>query len=175
MSKKNIAAVVEELVRPTVEELGYRLWDVEYSRIGTEFHLEITIDSDAGIWIEDCEKVHRAIDPILDEADPIENSYRLEVSSPGIERVLRTDAHILACIGAVVEARFFKPQNGKKSVVGAIASYEDGKLTLVTPEDEELLLDRKDIAALHTVWTDEEIEEEETPADGENNDGKSTL
>ena len=152
MSKKSIAEIVEELLRPTVEELGYILWDVEYSKIGTEYHLEITIDSEEGIDIEDCEKVHRAIDPILDEADPIDNAYRLSVSSPGIERELRTDAHLLASIGEVVELRFFKAQNGAKSLVGALSAYENGKVTVVTPSDEELSFERKEISRIRTVY-----------------------
>ena len=152
MSKKSIADIVSELLRPTVEELGYELWDVEYSKIGTEYHLELTIDSDEGINIEDCEKVHRAIDPILDEADPIENAYRLSVSSPGFERELRTDRQILLSIGEVVELRFFKPQNGVKSLVGALEGYEDGKLRIVTPTDESLTFDRRDVSRIRTVF-----------------------
>ncbi len=155
MSKKSVAEIVEELLRPTVEELGYFLWDVEYSKIGTEYHLELTIDSDEGINIEDCEKVHRAIDPILDEADPIENAYRLSVSSPGVERELRTDKHLELSIGEVVELRFFKPQNGVKSLVGALSSYEGGVLTVVTPADETLRFERRDISRIRTVFFQE--------------------
>lgn len=152
MSKKNVAEVVSDLLRPTVEELGYMLWDVEYSKIGTEYHLELTIDSEEGITIEDCERVHRAIDPILDEADPIENAYRLSVSSPGIERELRTEAHILASLGEVVELRFFKAVDGAKSMVAVISAYENGKITVVTPEDKEYIFERKEISRIHTVY-----------------------
>ena len=70
--KKTIRETVREAIEPTVVELGYRIWDVTYAKVGADYHLEITIDSDAGIGIEDCERVHRAIDPILDEVDPIE-------------------------------------------------------------------------------------------------------
>ena len=73
--KKSIKETVREAIEPTVNELGYRIWDVLYSKIGADYHLEITIDSDDGIDIDDCERVHRAIDPILDEADPIEGFY----------------------------------------------------------------------------------------------------
>ncbi len=152
MAKKNVAATVEELLRPTVEELGYQLWDVSYAKIGTEYHLEITIDSEEGISIIDCEKVHRAIDPILDEADPIEGAYRLEVSSPGIERELRTDAHLAASIGLVVELRFFAAQNGAKTLTAALASFTDDSLTVVTPDDVEHVFARKDISRIHTVF-----------------------
>ena len=108
--KKGIKETVREAIEPTVAELGYKIWDVTYSKIGADYHLEITIDSEAGIYIEDCEKVHRAIDPILDEIDPIEGFYYLDVSSPGLERELRTDEHIAASIGQRVEAKLFAPK-----------------------------------------------------------------
>ena len=152
MAKKNVATVVEELLRPTVEELGYILWDVSDAKIGTEYHLEITIDSEEGISIIDCEKVHRAIDPILDEADPIENAYRLEVSSPGIERELRTDAHLAASLGCVVELRFFAAKDGAKTVVGALLAFDAEKITVVTPDDAEHSFLRKEISRIRTVY-----------------------
>ena len=152
MAKKNIATVVEELLRPTVEELGYMLWDVSYAKIGTEYHLEITIDSEEGITINDCERVHRAIDPILDEADPIENAYRLEVSSPGIERELRTDAHLEASIGLVVELRFFAAQNGAKTLLGALAGFDADNVTVVTEDDVEHTFARRDVSHIRTVY-----------------------
>ena len=152
MAKKSVAETVAELLRPTVEELGYMLWDVSYAKIGTEYHLEITIDSEEGISISDCEQVHRAIDPILDEADPIEGSYRLEVSSPGIERELRTDAHLAASIGLVAELKFFAAQNGSKSLVGAISAFDAQSITVVTPDDVEHTFARRDISRIHTVY-----------------------
>ena len=152
MAKKNVATVVEELIRPTVEQLGYLLWDVSYAKVGTEYHLEITIDSEEGISIEDCEKVHRAVDPILDKADPIENAYRLEVSSPGIERELRTDAHLAASVGLVVELRFFAAQSGAKTLVGALAAFDAKTLTVVAPDDVEHVFAREDISRIRTVY-----------------------
>lgn len=96
-SSGGIAAAVTKLAEPLAEELGYFLWDVEYVKEGSEMYLRITIDSEEGITIEDCEKMHRAIDPILDEADPIDEAYHLEISSPGIERELKNDMHVEAC------------------------------------------------------------------------------
>ncbi len=122
--KKNTAQLVRELVEPTVNQLGYRIWDVEYGKIGTELHLEITIDSDNGIDIEDCEKVHRAIDPIIDEADPIEEFYHLDVSSPGIERSIRTEEHYEKCMGKTVSLKLFAAVDGKKSVIGTLSSFD---------------------------------------------------
>lgn len=130
MKKQSIAEAVAALLLPTVEELGYRLWDVEYGKEGADFHLTVTIDSDNGITIDDCERVHRAIDPILDEADPIEDAYYLNVSSPGIERVLRTEAHLLASIGERVELRFFAAIDGQKTVRGTLLSVDAESVTL---------------------------------------------
>ena len=153
--KKNVRDTVREAIEPTVTELGYSIWDVTYSKIGADYHLEITIDHERGIGIEDCEKVHRAIDPILDECDPIEGFYYLEVSSPGIERELRTEEHIKACIGVTVEAKLFRPKDGRKSVVGVLADYKDG--SVVIKENElEITLERQEISKLATVYTDEE-------------------
>ena len=149
---KNIASQVAELLSPIiVDELGYILWDVEYVKEGSEYYLRITIDSEEGIYIEDCEKVHRAIDPILDEADPIENSYRLEVSSPGIERELRTEEHILSCIGWEVEAKLYAAVEGAKAHRGTIVSFADGILVLDTGAG-TLKLERKNIGGLKTVY-----------------------
>ena len=149
--KKGIKETVREAIEPTVTELGYRIWDVIYSKIGADYHLEITIDSDNGINIEDCERVHRAIDPILDEVDPIEGFYYLEVSSPGVERELRTEEHITLSVGVKVEAKLFTPKDGRKSIVGILSAYADGVLT-ITAEDGEIALDRKDISKITTVF-----------------------
>jgi len=152
--KKNVRETVREAILPTVTELGYRIWDVTYSKIGADYHLEITIDSDEGISIDDCEKVHRAIDPILDECDPIEDFYYLEVSSPGIERELRTEEHILACIGEVVEAKLFAAHEGRKSIVGELVAFEDGRV-VIDEDGNEVSLARADISKLTTVYVEE--------------------
>ena len=153
--KKNVRETVREAILPTVTELGYRIWDVTYGKIGADYHLEITIDCDRGINIDDCEKVHRAIDPILDECDPIEGFYYLEVSSPGIERDLRTDEHILACIGMAVEAKLFAPKDGRKSIVGTLVGYEDG-IVKIDEAGTELALPRAEISKLATIYVEAE-------------------
>ena len=158
--KKNIAATVTELLSPTVAELGYDLWDVVYEKEGSEWYLRITIDKFEGITIEDCERVHRAIDPILDEADPIENAYHLEVSSPGIERELRTPRHIeeFTGTGERVEVRFYAPRDGKKTVTCEISAYDadTDTLTLMT-EAGEMTLSRGDCAKITTVFDFDDI------------------
>ena len=150
MKKQNIAEAVATLLVGTVEGLGYRLWDVEYAKEGADYHLTITIDSDAGITIDDCERVHRAIDPILDEADPIDDAYILNVSSPGVERVLRTDAHLAASIGERVELRFFAAVDGQKAVRGTLLSATADAVTL----DGERSYQRSAISKISTVYFD---------------------
>ena len=149
--KKTIRETVKDGIEPIVTELGYRIWDITYGKIGADYHLEITIDSDNGIEISDCEKVHRAIDPILDEIDPIEGFYYLEVSSPGVERDLRTDEHISLSVGEKVEAKLFAPKDGIKSVIGTLSSFEDG-IVKISAEGVEYSFARSDISKIKTVY-----------------------
>lgn len=149
--KKSIKETVREAIEPTVTELGYSIWDITYSKIGADYHLEITIDNEAGINIEDCEKVHRAIDPILDECDPIETFYYLEVSSPGVERELRTDEHIAGCVGMKVEAKLFASHDGMKSVVGILGEPADGKI-VIDMDGKTVELQKSEISKLSTVY-----------------------
>ena len=149
--KKTIRETVREAIEPTVVELGYRIWDVTYAKVGADYHLEITIDSDAGIGIEDCERVHRTIDPILDEVDPIEGFYYLDVSSPGLERELRTEEHYRLSLGAAVEAKLFAAKDGAKSIVGKLSSYEDGKFVIAT-ELGDVTLEKSEISKLTIVF-----------------------
>ncbi len=147
--------MVEELLRPTVEGLGYMLWDVEYEKIGSEMNLTITIDKEEGIWISDCETVHRAIDPILDEADPIEDAYRLNVSSKGLEPELRTEFHIESSIGEIVEVRLFAAKNGKKSYIGILESYEAPKITILLENDEKITFERNEVSKISIRYIEE--------------------
>ena len=149
--KKGIKETVREAVLPIAQEMGYRIWDVTYSKVGADYHLEITIDSDNGIDIKDCERFHRAIDPVLDEIDPIEGFYYLDVSSPGLERELRTEEHITLSIGSKVEAKLFVAKDGTKSVVGTLESYEDGAVTVFTPLG-SVRLEKNEISKLTTVF-----------------------
>ena len=148
----SVAEVVRDIAAPVAEELGYFIWDVEFVKEGGRRILRITIDSADGITIDDCEKLHRAIDPLLDEANPIEDAYYLEVSSPGIERELRTDMHIEACEGWDVEVRLYAPLNGAKSYLGKLAGLnEAGEVLLaVQGKDEPMAFPRASVASLKT-------------------------
>jgi len=149
--KKNIRDTVREAVGPIITELGYDIWDITYQKVGADYHLEITIDKEDGIDIEDCEKVHRAIDPILDECDPIEGFYYLDVSSPGIERELRTAEHISRSVGQKVLAKLFAQKDGKKTVKGILSAFEDGKITITEPTG-EVILTQSEISKFTTVY-----------------------
>ena len=149
---KGIAATVREGISPVADALGYMLWDVEYLKEGARRILRVTIDSEDGITIEDCERMHRAIDPILDEIDPIEDAYDLEVSSPGIERDLRTDAHIDACVGERVEVRFFAPFEGQKSIEGVLAGRDGSEALLLEIGEQVKAFPRQSIAKIRTVF-----------------------
>ena len=149
--KKSIKETVRDAVSETITGLGYEIWDITYAKIGADYHLEITIDSPNGINIEDCEKVHRAIDPILDECDPIEGFYYLDVSSPGVERELRTEQHISRSVGEKVRAKLFAQKDGKRVIVGILSAFEDGKLT-ISEESGDIILTPAEISKLNTVF-----------------------
>ncbi len=154
-NQKNIAGTVTALLEPTVNEMGYDLWDVEYVKEGARYYLRITIDSENGIGIEDCEAVHRAIDPILDEADPIENSYYLEVSSPGIERVLRKPEHFELMVGAEILCKLFRPMEGSKSLQGELQAVSDDQsaiLLLPKGKQEPVVVPLSEIAKANVVF-----------------------
>ena len=148
---KNIASTVRELISPVADELGYYLWDVEYVKEGADKYLRITIDTEEGVNIEDCEKFHRAIDPVLDEADPIAEAYHLEVSSPGIERELKNEMHLAACEGWQVEVKLYAPINNQKLFRGELCECPEGKVVIKVGE-EEISFDASAVAKIGTVF-----------------------
>ena len=128
MSK--ITDKVTELARPVVEEEGCSLWDVEYVREAGCWYLRIYIDKEGGVGIDDCERISRRLDPILDEADPIPDSYVFEVGSAGAERELKRPGDFEQFMGHEVEVKTYKPINGSKAFVGELAGYADGAVTV---------------------------------------------
>ena len=152
MIKKNIAGTVRELVSPVAEEMGIILWDVEYVKEGAKKILIITIDSEEGIDINTCETFHRTIDPMLDEADPIDESYYLEVTSPGIEREIKTDEHIEMCEGEKVEVKLYAPRNNSKVFVGVLLGLNDEGKVIIGVGEEEIAFEKTEIAKMHTVF-----------------------
>ena len=149
--KGGIAERVEELLLPVADQLGLEIWDVEFAKRGPDNYLTVTIDSDDGITIEDCERMHRAIDPVLDEADPIEKAYMLEVSSPGIERDLTKDAHYEWAIGEQVELKLFAPVNGSRTMRGTLVSF-DGNTVTLNCGNTEISAERKNVSKAKTIF-----------------------
>ncbi len=139
MSK--ITEKVEALAKPVIEEEGCELWAVEYVREAGSWYLRVFIDKDGGVGIEDCERISRRLDPILDEADPIPDSYVFEVGSAGAERELKRPSDFKRYIGSEVEVKLYQPYQGKKSIVGILEAYEDGNVTVSS-----MLLKKEQIA-----------------------------
>ncbi len=134
---------VEELINPIVTNLGYKLYDVIYEKEAKDHYLRIFIDNENGISLEDCEKVNNAITEILDEKDYIKDQYFLEVSSPGIERVLRKDWQLEENIGQEVELKLFKPFNGEKLITGILNGFNEETINI-----DEQEIPRKDISLI---------------------------
>ncbi|MBE6546362.1 MAG: ribosome maturation factor RimP [Ruminococcaceae bacterium] len=148
----SVAETVRGLAEPIAESIGCWLWDVEYVKEGARRILRITIDSEEGVTIDDCERMHRAIDPVLDEADPIEEQYYLEVSSPGIERELKTEEHILACEGWDVEVRLYAPLNGSKLFRGVLMEPAENGDIRIEASGAVMTFPRNTVAKLQTYF-----------------------
>lgn len=128
MSK--ITDIVQALAQPVAEAQNCEIWDVEYVKEAGSRYLRVYIDKADGVSIQDCENFSRAMDPILDEADPIPERYIFEVSSAGAERQLKRPRDFARFLGAEVEVRLYQPQDGSKSFVGTLEAYEDGDVTV---------------------------------------------
>lgn len=128
MSK--VTEKVEALARPVIEDEGCELWSVEYVREAGSWYLRVFIDKDGGVGIDDCERISRRLDPILDEADPIPYSYVFEVGSAGAERELKRPSDFEKFMGSEVEVKLYQPYEGKKSLVGKLEAYENGDITI---------------------------------------------
>ena len=143
MSK--ITEAVANLAKGVVEAEGCSLWDVEYVREAGSYYLRVYIDKPGGVSINDCEAVSRTLDKLLDEADPIPDSYIFEVASAGAERELKRPSDFEAFLGSEVEVRTYKPINGQKAFVGTLEKYEDGAVTLSSGK-KQIRLEKQDIA-----------------------------
>jgi len=152
----NIEAMVEKLIENTIEELGYILYDVEYAKEGKDYFLRIYIDNINGITLDDCEKVNNSIIDILDEADYIKTQYFLEVSSSGVEKVLRKDKQLQNHIGELIQLKLFIGINGEKQLIGFLKNFDD-KNIVINQEDNENIenlieIPRKNISLIKTVY-----------------------
>lgn len=148
----SIEEKVTKLVEPIIENLGYELYDVEYAKEGKNYFLRIFIDNEKGIDLNDCEKVNDELNEILDMENYIKEQYFLEISSPGIERVLRKDKHLEKNIGEEVNVKLFKKdENGEKEYLGNLKEFNQNEIVLET-EEQEVKIERKNISQIKTVY-----------------------
>lgn len=139
---------VEALVKEPIENLGYELYDVEFIKEYGNWVLTVYIDREGGVDLDDCEKVSRLIDPLLDEADPIEQAYYLSVSSVGVDRPLKKDKDFSRNIGNIITVKLYAPLNGKKEFKGALKSFDAKEFTIVEDKGGEITVLRKDAASI---------------------------
>ena len=144
-----VTDVVANLAAPIVEQAGCTLWDVEYVKEAGEWFLRVYIDHEGGVDITHCEAVSRPLSDLLDEADPIQNSYTFEVSSAGLDRVLRKAEHYEACMGRLVDVKLYRPLNGRKEYTGTLNGFADGNVTV-----DDKTFEKKDVAQvrLHVTF-----------------------
>lgn len=140
-----ITEQVASFAQPIVESHGCSLWDVEYVREGSERFLRLYIDKEGGVNINDCEAIARAVDPILDEKDPIPESYHFEVCSAGLERPLKRPGDFEKFMGSPILVKLYRPRNGLKEIPGILRGYEDGKVT-VEAGKETITFEKSEVA-----------------------------
>ena len=133
--KNNTVAQVEAIALPVARACGVEIWDIRFEKEGPDWFLRIFLDKPEGVDIDDCEKFSRMIDPLLDEADPISQSYVLEVSSPGLGRRLTRPAHFARMVGERVLVRFIRPEMGEREVYGTLLGEENGALLIERESD----------------------------------------
>lgn len=151
MAVNSIESKVEKRLKPIIENLNYELYDVQYVKEGKDYYLRIIIDKDGIIDIDDCENVNNAITDILDEEDYIKEQYYLEVSSPGLERVLRKKEHFLKQIGNEISVKLFKAIDKEKELIGVLKEYNDNEIILEV-NNININIDLKNIALAKTIY-----------------------
>ena len=140
-----VTEIVAGFARPVVEAHGCELWDVEYVREGSEYFLRLYLDKEGGVDINDCEAISRAVDPILDEKDPIQGSYHFEVCSAGLERALKRPSDFERFMGSNITVKLYRPRNGLKEIPCVLTGYENGSVT-VTAGKETITFAKSEVA-----------------------------
>ena len=140
-----VTDLVASFAKPIVEQHGCELWDVEYVREGSEYFLRLYLDKEGGVDITDCERISRAVDPILDEKDPIQGSYHFEVCSAGLERSLKRPQDFERFLGSPITVKLYRPRNGLKEIPAVLRGYDNGKLT-VEAGKETITFEKSEVA-----------------------------
>ena len=144
--KPTTVEIARTLIEPILQEMGLELWDVLYEKEGGTWFLRYFIEKESGLNIQDCVDVSRAVEQRLDDADPIEGSYTLEVSSPGIERALKKDWHYQRYIGQLVQVRLIRPVEGQRNFIGVLKSKENDTITIELDDELEMSFAQKEAA-----------------------------
>ena len=159
-TKGGVAQKVWEMALPLADRLGLIIWDVQYLKEGAEWILRIYIDKPQGVGIDDCVEMSRAIDPVLDQEDPVPDEYVLEVSSPGINRRLSRPEHFDAYMGEPVRARLIRPlEDGTKELEGLLIDADQEGFELQLSEDISVDVQKKECAWVSALDDDFSIEE----------------
>ena len=140
-----VTDIVAKIAEPVVQAHGCQLWDVEYVREGDQRFLRIFLDKETGVDINDCEAISRAMDPLLDEADPIAESYHFEVCSAGLERTLKRPGDFERFMGSAITVKLYRPRNGLKEIPCVLSGYDNGKVT-VTAGKETITFEKSEVA-----------------------------
>jgi len=152
MKKSDIEALVTEITQPILDKLDFELVDVEYVKEGPYMYLRIYIDKPDGITIDDCQKVSESVGNILDEKDPIEDNYFLEVSSPGLDRPLKKDKDLAQNIGNDVEVSLYKAINGRKKLPGKLIDFNSDSISIEDDSLEKIHIERSLISKINLAF-----------------------
>lgn len=148
MNKKGVLGIIKEICEPLVEELKYELVDIEFVKEGPSYFLRVYLDKPGGINLDDCQKMSQLLSDILDEKDPIKVAYYLEVSSPGLDRPLKTDKDLKRNIGKDIEVKLYEALNGKKLIEGTLDNYNESSIILKTETNTIIEIPRELVAVI---------------------------
>lgn len=144
----NTAAAVRALAEPIAQELGLSVWDVTFTKEGASWYLRIYIDKEGGVDLDDCERMSRAVDGPIDELDPVEQLYYLEVCSPGLERELRLPEHFELMAGSEICVTFIRPIDGEKEVIATLVGLRDKDIIMTDLDGTEFSIPRANAASV---------------------------
>lgn len=150
MAKRKVEDIVYNLAKPIIDRNNFELVEVEYKKEGADWYLRVYIDKEGGITIDDCQSVSEELSDLLDEADPIEQSYIFEVSSPGIDRPLKTDRDYEKNNGKLVEVKLFSPLEGKKAIEGILKGHTADKVE-IEADGKDMQIEKSSIALIRPV------------------------
>lgn len=152
-SGNKVCKAVYPIAEKAAKHLGLEIWDIKFLKEGPNWYLRVFIDSDSGITIDDCENMSKAMDAPLEEADPITQSYFLEVCSPGIDRELITDSHFKKFMGYDIKIRLVRPdENGNKEITGKLASFDKDFITIQNEKSDTTSVNKENISHVNLKY-----------------------